>query len=455
MTARILIVDDVPANARLLEAKLTAEYYQVASAGDGFGALDLARGWQPDVILLDVMMPGMDGFECCRGLKAHSATLHIPIIMITALGEPSERLRGLEAGADEFITKPVEFNTLMARIRSLIRLKRLLDECRTRSETARVLGLVADQTLLLPVKGARTLVVDDWEITAQKIQAALRRHCIVPVRAHDEADVWALTASTRFDLIILSLCLSQQDALKLLSGLRAADLTHELPIMLIADPDERDRVIKGFELGANDCLVLPLDQNELRARVRNLIRRKFYQDRLRSDLGSALEMALTDPLTGLHNRGYLRQYLNKILEGGAGRKVCLVMIDIDHFKMLNDRFGHIAGDRALQLIAQKMRENVRVCDILARYGGEEFAVVMPNTNAEDAVAVAERLRTAVADAKFEVGQGEVANITISLGVSSAGEEMSTMDSLLRRADDALYEAKRKGRNRMELASLRS
>src|SRR5271154_2445801 len=128
MTARILVVDDVPANTRLLEAKLSAEYYQVATAQDGFEALRLANHWQPDLILLDVMMPELDGFETCRRLKDDSKTLHIPVVMVTALGEPEERLRGLEAGADDFLTKPVEYLTLMARIRSLVRLKRLLDE---------------------------------------------------------------------------------------------------------------------------------------------------------------------------------------------------------------------------------------------------------------------------------------------------------------------------------------
>ena len=145
MTARILIVDDVPANTRLLEAKLSAEYYQVASAKDGFEALRMAFEWQPDLILLDVMMPGMDGFECCRRLKDDPTTLHIPVVMVTALGEPAERLRGLESGADDFLTKPVEYETLMARVRSLVRLKRLLDEWRARGETARAMGLTSEQ----------------------------------------------------------------------------------------------------------------------------------------------------------------------------------------------------------------------------------------------------------------------------------------------------------------------
>src|ERR1700749_790733 len=173
MTARILIVDDVPANTRLLEAKLSAEYYQVASARDGFEALNQARDWQPDLILLDVMMPGMDGYECCRLLKGDDITLHIPVVMVTALGDSAERLRGLEAGADDFLTKPVEYDTLMARVKSLVRLKRLLDEWRARGETARALGLASERVSVPSVAGARALIVDDWDLSAQPVQDAL------------------------------------------------------------------------------------------------------------------------------------------------------------------------------------------------------------------------------------------------------------------------------------------
>src|SRR5580693_998866 len=189
MTARILIIDDVPANTRLLEAKLSAEYYQVASGRDGFEALQQARDWQPDLILLDVMMPGMDGFECCRQLKESAATRHIPVVMVTALGEPSERLRGLEAGADDFLTKPVEYDTLMVRVRSLVRLKRLLDEWRARSDTVRALGLSAGQAQVPSVAGASALVIDDWDPSAQAVQDALMLDGIVLARARsaDEA----------------------------------------------------------------------------------------------------------------------------------------------------------------------------------------------------------------------------------------------------------------------------
>ena len=261
MTARILIVDDVPANTRLLEARLTAEYYQVATAQDGFEAIRLAHSWQPDLIMLDVMMPDMDGFEACRRLKADAETLHIPVVMVTSLTEASERLQGLEAGADDFLTKPVEYDTLLARTKSLVRLKRLLDEMRARGETARALGLSGEGVLVPSIAGARALVVDDYDASAEHIQDALSREGIQPGRASSEAEAVAKTAAIPFDLIVLSLSMTTDDPLRLASRLRAADITHDIPLLLIAEPEQRDRILRGFDLGANDWLQRPVDDN--------------------------------------------------------------------------------------------------------------------------------------------------------------------------------------------------
>ncbi len=453
MTARILIVDDVPANTRLLEAKLSAEYYQATSAKDGFEALRLAKSWQPDLILLDVMMPGMDGYECCRRLKDDPETLHIPVVMVTALGEASERVRGLEVGADDFLTKPVEYETLMARVRSLVRLKRLLDEWRARGETARALGLAGEANREPSVAGARALVIDDWDLGAQTIQDALSREGIVPGRARNEAEALTLSNAIPFDLIVLSLTLTEEDPLKLASSLRAADPTRDVPMLLVAEPEERDRLLRGFELGANDWLLLPVDENELRARARNQIRRKFYQDRLRSDLGTALELALTDPLTGLYNQRYLMRHLRGLLNATQGLELALLIIDVDHFKTVNDDYGHFAGDQALRSIAETLRANTRVFDSVARYGGEEFVVVMPGAGPDDALAAAERLRAAVQDLQFEPEVGRRCKLTISIGVACTQEHAFTPEMLMRSSDEALYEAKRGGRNRVSIAPL--
>jgi two-component system cell cycle response regulator len=453
MTARILIVDDVPANTRLLEAKLSAEYYQVASARDGFEAIKQACEWQPDLILLDVMMPGMDGFECCRILKEDQNTLHIPVVMVTALGDSAERLRGLEAGADDFLTKPVEYDTLMARVRSLVRLKRLLDEWRARGETARALGLTAQNQGIPSVVGARALVIDEWELNGDVILRALSREGIEAEPVRTGAEVIAHAARNSYDLIVISLQLADEDSLKLVSALRAADSTHETPLLLVAETGERERVLRGFELGASDWLAMPVDENELRARARNQIRRKFYQDRFRSDLSTALELALTDPLTSLYNQRYLRRHLNGLMQSGQGRPIAVLMIDVDHFKIVNDQYGHANGDIALRLISDVFRNNIRAFDSLARYGGEEFVVVMPGSNPDDATAAAERLRLAVETVVFEPVPGMRHHLSVSVGVSCSGDEVSTPEQLLHTADLALYEAKRQGRNRVELAPL--
>jgi len=441
----------MPANTRLLEAKLSAEYYQVATAQDGFEAIRLAHAWQPDLILLDVMMPDMDGYETCRRLKDDIATIHIPVVMVTALGDPSERLRGLEAGADDFLTKPVEYDTLLARVRSLVRLKRLLDEWRLRGETARALGLTADELSPPSVAGARALVVDDWDLGAQIVQDALSREGILPGRAGSEAEALALAAAVPFDLVVLSLSMTGEDPLRLASRLRATDATQDIPLLLVAEPEQKDRVLRGFDLGANDWLLRPIDENELRARARNQIRRKFYQDRLRSDFGTALEMALTDPLTGFYNRRYLMRHLRGLMATTQAGGIAVLMVDVDLFKAVNDRFGHAAGDRALKAVADMLRSRTRVFYSIARYGGEEFVVVMPGAGPQDAMAAAEPLRVAVEAMPFSPEPGVAHPLTISIGVAFSGGPNHSVELLLQAADQAMYQAKRTGRNRVELA----
>jgi two-component system cell cycle response regulator len=396
------------------------------------------------------MMPVMDGYETCRELKNDPQTLHIPVVMVTALGNTDERVQGLEAGADDFLTKPVDFETLLARVKSLVRLKRLLDEWRLRGDTARALGLGAEAFTVPPVAGARALVVDDWDPNAAEVQDALLRDGILAARAGNEADAMMLSTSIPFDLIVISLSMVSCDPLRLASRLRATDATHDTPMLLIAEPQQKDRILRGFDLGANDWLIRPLDGNEMRARARNQIRRKFYQNRLRTDIGHALEMALTDPLTGFYNQRYLMRHLTGLMSSGVAGGVAVMMIDVDHFRQVNDRWGHPVGDRALKAVAEMLRSRIRLFDSIARYGGEEFAVVMPRTGLQEATLVAERLRLSVEELRFAPEPGSVHALTVSIGVATGENGDWTPQRLLSEADAALYEAKRAGRNRVEM-----
>lgn len=452
MTARVLVVDDIPMNVKVLEAKLTADYFTVVTATNGAEALTAAATQAPDIILLDVMMPGMDGFEVCRRLKANPATAHIPVVMVTALSDVSDRVTGLEAGADDFLTKPVHDITLFARIRSLSRMKRAMDEWRMREETCDRFGVMS--TVAVDggaVPSGSILIVEPDEFTGERLASALeaQRHTVSCVENAEQT--MAIIENERFDLVIVSLYLSDCDGLRLTSKLRANEKTRSAPVLLVIEPEEIGGLAKGFELGINDYLVRPVDANELKARTRTQLFQKSYRERLQDNYRRSLSMALTDDLTGLYNHRYLAVHIQTAQQRAAEnhKPISVLMIDLDFFKAVNDSHGHSVGDAVLKELANRIIHNLREFDMAARMGGEEFVIVMPECEPEIATRVAERLRYVIADIPFDVGAAAgPLNISASLGV--AWSETGDIDpkELLEMADKALYAAKRAGRNRV-------
>ena len=452
MSARVLVVDDVDVNVKLLEAKLEAEYFDVLTATNGADALRVADAQQPDLILLDVMMPQMDGFEVCRRLKADRRTAPIPVVMVTALSDVADRLRGLEAGADEFLTKPVNDIALFARVRSLVRLKRMMDEWRLREEVysrfAELPGL--DPATFEDETPARIMLVADNRLAAAKMTETLAPIASDIVTLADPRQVVG-SLDGDLDLLIIDMSLVDADPLRLVSHVRAAEGSRQVPILLFADEMELPRLAKGLDLGANDYILRPLDRNELLARARTQVRRSRLTNRLRENYRKSLSLALIDPLTGLYNRRYLSAHLDSLMtrreEGGNG--VAVLLFDIDHFKQVNDRYGHAAGDEVLVEVARRAQRAVRSFDLVARYGGEEFLIAMPETGLGVAYSVAERLRRSIAEKPVSVpgGDGEIA-VTVSIGVATAKGHGDTPAALLRRADTALYAAKDSGRNQV-------
>lgn len=456
MSARILVVDDLLPNVKLLEAKLTSEYFDVLTANDGPSALDIIEAQPPDIVLLDVMMPGMDGFEVCQRIKQNPETMHIPVVMITALSDAADRVRGIECGADDFLTKPVNDTALFARVRSLVRLKMMMDEWRMREQTTGQLGVLRDETSLMDVDAtqATVLVLDDNEVDANKVVETLSQDDDTVIATDSVEAMFDYAMKRDFDLIIVNLNLREQDSLRLCSRLRSAERTRQIPILLVVEEDQVERLAKGFDLGINDYLIKPIDRNELLARARTQIRRWRYHGRLRETYERSIEMALTDGLTGLYNRRYLITHVDGQIERmiSSGKSMSLMMFDIDYFKTINDKHeSHAAGDEVLQELARRITQNLRSFDTVARYAGDEFVVVMPDTEVSIACIVAERLRSDIASEPFRITQpGGTENVTISIGVVTARAEGDSTMELLRRADEALYQAKDAGRNRAVL-----
>ena len=456
MTARILVVDDIPANVKLLEARLVAEYFEVLTAENGYQALEICAKTPVDVVLLDIMMPGIDGFEVCAQLKANPRTSHIPVVMVTALDQPADRVRGLKAGADDFLTKPVNDMQLMARVKSLVRLKMLSDELRLRAETARSIGL--DDSL--GEEGTRTdetahvLLVDGRANSQERIIRSLKPIADVHALSDPQAAVFE-AAEGGYDLVIVNSNFDDYDPLRLCSQLRSVERSRVIPVLLVVDQGSEKMVVRALELGVNDYILRPVDANELIVRTLTQVRRKRFNERLRESVEQTIEMAVTDGLTGLNNRRYLDKHLRLLFDRAMARSrpLSLCITDIDRFKAVNDTYGHDAGDEVLREFAQRIRSTVRGADLACRYGGEEFVVVMPDTMPDTAEAVAERLRTVIESEPFMLREAGVAlNLTASLGISSTVWGPMTPEQLIKQADRALYDAKHSGRNRVVAAA---
>ncbi|WP_375330864.1 PleD family two-component system response regulator [Candidatus Tisiphia endosymbiont of Oplodontha viridula] len=448
MTANVLVVDDIESNVKLLEAKLLGEYYTVFTANNGKDALNVLALNRIDIVLLDAMMPNIDGFETCKRIKSNPYTIHIPVIMVTALSDTEDRIKGLEAGADEFLTKPIDDTALFARVRSLARMKAVIDELKLRNTTNAELG--GD---VIEVKDnfsdSKILLVNDDIVQARNINKTLLS--LTP-NIKIISDINELKKDSEYtpDLVIISCQLEQGDPLRISVMLRSDAKFHDTVLILQAEEENTSIVIKGLELGINDYFTYPVDKNELLARIRTQLKRKHYQDTLRNDLELSVNLSIKDGLTGIFNRHYFDTHIKQMVKKSTDSKrpLCLLMCDIDHFKQVNDTYGHQAGDIVLKTIANVLKSIFRVTDLVARYGGEEFAILLNDITIDEAMYIAQRARTRVESIDFKVKtQKDPIKKTISIGVTEykIGESIS---DFIERTDKALYQAKEDGRNKV-------
>lgn len=442
MSARILVVDDLAPNLHLFQAKLAAEYYDVLIARSGEEALKIAAKEKIDLILMDAMMPGMNGFEACAILKGDPDTWHVPVIMVTALEETKDRIRGLEAGADDFITKPIDDFNLLTRVKSLLRLKMVTDQLL--SHTGHTIGNSRPILNEINKKSGRILLVDDHSRRAEKLADKLRSVHEVMIETDPVKAIRA--AKGGYDLIVVSLVSEAFDGLRICASIRFNAESRETPILVVDDPENQARLMRAYDIGINDTVMRPVETQEFLARINSQLRRKFYADSLRDNFNENLDMVVSDPLTGLGNRRYFNAGTEPMVEALEERGVpfSVIVFDIDHFKRVNDILGHDMGDHILKEISARLVTNMRAVDIVSRYGGEEFMVAMPDTREGEAVAAADRIRALIAGTPIYV-DGEALTITTSAGVAEVRKDEPMRDAL-KRADDELYRAKHAGRN---------
>ena len=412
--------------------------------------MEVAEKERLDLILMDAMMPGMDGFEACKRIKNNPATWHVPVIMVTALEETKDRIRGLEAGADDFVTKPIDDFNIMARVRSLLRLKMVTDQLL--SHTGHSLSNSRELLETIEQQTGRILLLEDHDLHAEKVAKPLReRHQVIIEK--DPAQAIRL-AKSGIDTVIVSLVGETFDGLRVCASLKFNEESRDIPILVIGDPEDETRFIRAYDIGINDTIMRPVEIQELKARVQTLLRRKFYADSLRENFNENLEMVVADPLTGLGNRRYFDRTVDPLFDELETKSTpfSIMVFDIDHFKRVNDILGHDMGDQILKEVAARLVTNMRAIDVVSRYGGEEFMIAMPNTNADKALIAADRVRSLIAGTPIFV-DGEALQITTSVGVAEV-EQGESLRDVFKRADDALYKAKESGRNKALPAQMR-
>ncbi len=449
---RILIVDDDPVSIKLLSSMLHRDPYTVITANSGDHCIRKTLREHPDLILLDIFMPGANGFEVTRRLKQDPNTQHIPIMLITGLDDETHRVRGFEVGADDFLNKPVNSHILRARVQSLLRLKVYHEQLKTRSQSKNSVlkpewvETTDEETIHSP----HILVVEEDPNDAQLFREYLDDASFrLKVVNSGEAAMDAAQKEA-IDLMLIDLVLPGINGFEVIKQLKKMPEHRNVQLVVVTQVADLNDKIRCIQLGVDDYHVKPVNREMLIAQVYALLKKKAYMDRLSNQYENALQAAISDKLTGIYNHAYFKHFLDLEVKRASRQKhsLALIMVDIDNFKRFNDTHGHPAGDALLKRMGELLRTHIREVDVPARYGGEEFAVVLPYADRKGAPVVAERIREAIRNEPFSIpGVKKTEKTTVSMGIAYYPDDAASANDLVQCADKALYRAKKEGKDR--------
>jgi two-component system cell cycle response regulator len=443
---RVLIAEDDRVAARVLERLLRQAGYEVRVAHDGKQAWAMYQQSPVPLVITDWMMPEMDGLELCHHLREHSYDGYTYILLLTARDQKEDRVAALNAGADDFLTKPPDPAELHARLRTA---QRILDtEGRLRQQN-RQLQELNEELHMQAEQLANSMQLIEF---ANRRFAELFENLPIPCFTFDAQGIlheWNRAAEQLY-------------------GYPKTEVLFRPMFETVFRDDATTRMQSLMQqvLSGSTLLGIESEDYDTEGRLRYVVRNAFP---LRSPTGEVVggivavvdvtdrveyerhlqNLALTDGLTGIPNHRAFQEFLEqKFTEARRyGQPLSLILVDVDHFKQFNDTFGHQAGDEVLRRVAAILRSKARRADFVARYGGEEFVLVLPSTDEQSGVQVAERLREAIAEAEWQHRP-----VTASFGVAMLQEEMTCRQQLIEAADRALYHAKATGRNRVCRAS---
>lgn len=458
MVGKILIVDDVATNRIVMKVKLAEAGYRPLVAQDGVRCLAMAASEIPDLILLDLHLPDMSGIDLIVRLRAGPLTKSIPIVVFSATNDPQTLAAAYRAGADAFQTKSADDQSLMARIRSLIRSRVMMETLDANGGSLAVLGL-AEPSGGFEVPGQVALITARAD-TSLLLRRELLRHGPnrVSVMTAEEALSEGMQTGIAPDIFVIEADLATTGSgLRLMSELRSRTNTRHAAFCVLVPPGSSIAAAMALDLGAHDTATSKVNPEELSLRLARLLARKREADQTRASVRDGLRLAMIDPLTGLHNRRYGIAQLSAICERArqSAAAFAVMVVDIDRFKSVNDRWGHAAGDAVLVEVANRLSGVLRTGDLLARIGGEEFLIAIPETSLAEAGGIAERLCQSIQEIPVVLQGGVRVQVTVSIGLAIGNgcgfsPVSDAVSETIERADRALLVSKSGGRNQVAI-----
>ena len=459
MPGKILIADDSATNRILLKAKLTAAYHQVIIADTAEDLIALANHHNPDLFLVAGNMFDEKLADKLRNIRKFK---NQPILVLLSESNPTQRLNALIKGADDVICHPFDEPVLLARLRNHLRTHIADRDLRENMRAAEGLGFSdASQSFVHPMQIALFAKRTD---TLDALGGALASLGSYDLLRYRPDKLTSLTNSTpQADVYLLSITdiAKPESDLRLLARLSSESSSRSYRILAYLHQSSPSVTSTLLDLGANDVVDVTASLEELALRIHLQAQNKHRVDEMRSMLRKRLDAAMIDPLTGLHNRRYALPFLQQQIESArlSGRHFTVMLADLDHFKRINDQYGHVAGDMVLKHVAKELRGTLEDHDMIARIGGEEFMIILPEASQEKARDIATTLRKKIREMPVTVLAGDTpVHVTISIGVTFAPHESDhtgpcTVDAILEQTDKALYRAKSMGRNTVTLNML--
>mgnify|MGYP000397990302 CR=1 FL=1 len=479
MQGTILVIDGISTNRIMLKVQLAAACYGVEQADCVADVLEAARFCRPDLVLTAMSLPDGTAADVKNALRQDELLADVPVIAITQSNAAERRLHALSAGIDDVLPQPVDDVILQARIRSLLRARSANEELHMQRDASHGFVLpLSDRAGHEDCIGANVALVAQDPQTAQAWAKRLGDHVPYTLHCHDLDDIKLMMSAPVADVFIIELNeISAGPGLRLLADLRARAATRQSVVIAVPNPADPVIAAEALDRGAHDVLQAGFDVDELALRLTTQLQYKSRNDRLRDSVRNGLRAAVQDPMTGLYNRRYAKPFLDRTAKRAAesNDSFALMLADLDHFKRINDQYGHPAGDAVLVEAARRLQEQMRPVDLVARVGGEEFMIVLPGADEISAGLTAVALCNAINSEPFHVaGIAEPIEVTISIGAvvgrdlcrkedlgdwaeltDSRAPERSSSSSvteLISRADRALYDAKHAGRNQVTLGN---